>query len=65
MKQVQTSQPLPMQVCRTATSRYGVNNYNYHNNNVSYCVSHIRKETEDYKYAQSTEVISHFNATSG
>lgn len=34
----------------TATSQYGVNNYNYHKNNVSYCVSHDRKETENCKY---------------
>lgn len=53
-----------MQVCRTATLQYHVNNYNYHSN-ASYCVLHVRKEPEDCKYAPSTEVSFPFNATSG
>lgn len=51
-----------MQVCKTATSQYHVNNYNYHSN-ASYFVLHVRKEPEECKYASSTEVS--FNATSG
>lgn len=46
----------------TAMSQCGVNNNNYHNNNVYYA-SYVRKETEDCKYTESTEVIFHFNAT--
>lgn len=49
---------------RTATSQHGVNNNNYHSN-VSCCVLKVRKEPEDCKYAQSTQVSFPFNATSG